>query len=292
MTLKLAYMGLDATDLEAWRSFGGIIGFHIDDAPDGLVFRLDEKARRIIVRRSDQDDFAYCGWDVGSPEAFEARIARLREGGVAVAVGDAAGARERAVEAYAAFDDPNGFRQEIAYGQRDAAEPFRSDNLPDGFSTGDGGFGHILVKVPDYRASEAFALTFLDGRISDHIVMGEGEGRTEMTFLHMNERHHSVAFFEGAIPASKKIHHFMVEAPSFEDVGRAYERAQAQGIPVTISIGQHSNDRELSFYCVTPGGFWMEMGAGGVRVDDTTWTPGRYDRVSSWGHKFQPPAAR
>ena len=121
MSLKLAYMGLDATDLDAWRDFGSVIGFQIEDVPGALVLRLDEKARRIIVRKSDQDDFAYCGWDVGSADAFEARLARLRAGGGDVQLGDAAGAGERAVEAYASFDDPNGFRQEIAYGQRDAA---------------------------------------------------------------------------------------------------------------------------------------------------------------------------
>jgi 2,3-dihydroxybiphenyl 1,2-dioxygenase len=287
MSLKLAYMGLEATDLEAWRAFGSVIGFHIEDADDALLFRLDEKARRIIVRRSAEDDYAYCGWDVGSAEAYAARIDRLRAGGVEVVEGDAAGASERAVEAYAAFADPNGFRQEVAYGVQDAATPFKSEFMKDGFSTGEGGFGHILVKVPDYQASEAFALRFLDGKISDHIYLGEGVGRTEMAFIHMNERHHSLAFFQGAIPADKKIHHFMVEAPSFEDVGRAYERAQAAGIPIGVSIGQHSNDRELSFYCITPSGFWMEVGAGGVRVDDATWLPGQYDSVSSWGHKFQ-----
>lgn len=287
MSLKLAYMGLDATDLDAWRHFGTVVGFHIEDADEALLFRLDEKARRIIIRKSDQDDYAYCGWDVGSADAYAARIGQLRAGGVEVTEGDAAGAVERGVAAYAAFSDPNGFRQEIAHDQIDADTSFESEHFQEGFSTGEGGFGHILVKVPDYRASEAFALEFLDGRVSDHIYLGQGEARTEMSFIHMNERHHSVAFFEGVIPAPKKIHHFMVEAPSFEDVGRAWDRVQAAGIPIGVSIGQHSNDRELSFYCVTPGGFWMEIGAGGVRVDDAHWTANEYDAVSSWGHKFQ-----
>ncbi|MEY9495889.1 2,3-dihydroxybiphenyl 1,2-dioxygenase [Bradyrhizobium elkanii] len=286
MSLKLAYMGIEATDLKAWRTFASVIGFHIEEADDALLFRLDEKARRIIVRRSSEDDYAYCGWDAGSSEAYAARIDRLRAGGVEVTEGDAFGARERAVEGYATFVDPNGFRQEIAYGIQEAKTPFKSEFMKDGFSTGDGGFGHILVKVADYRASEAFALRFLDGKISDHIDLGQGAGRTEMVFIHMNERHHSVAFFEGAIPASKKIHHFMVETPTFEDVGRAYDRVNAAGIPIGVSIGQHSNDRELSFYCVTPSGFWLEVGAGGVRIDDATWSAGAYDSVSSWGHKF------
>lgn len=286
MSLKLAYMALNATNLDAWRAFGSVVGFHVEDAPDMLLFRLDEKARRIIIRRAAEDEYAYCGWDVGSAEAYAARIDLLRAGGVEVIEGNAAGAAERAVDAYASFTDPNGFRQEIAFGIRDAAAPFTSEFMKEGFATGDGGFGHILVKVDDYRASEAFALRFLDGRISDHVVVGEGAGRTEMAFIHMNERHHSLAFFQGAIPASKKIHHFMVEVPSFEDVGRTYERVRAAGIPIGLSIGQHSNDRELSFYCITPSGIWLEIGAGGVRIDDATWQPGLYDNPSSWGHQF------
>lgn len=286
MPLKLSYVGLNATDLQAWRTFGKVIGFHIEDADNALLFRLDEKARRIIIRRTTEDDYAYCGWDVGSAEAYAARIDVLRAGGVEVVEGDAAGARERAVEAYAGFTDPNGFRQEIAFGTKDAATPFRSEYLKDGFSTGDGGFGHILVKVNDYRASEAFALRFLDGKLSDHVVIGEGAARTEMAFIHMNERHHSIAFFQGNIPAPKKVHHFMVEVPTFEDVGRTYDRVRAAGVPIGLSIGQHSNDHELSFYCITPCGIWLEVGAGGVRIDDTAWQPSLYDNPSSWGHQF------
>lgn len=51
MPLKLAYMGLNATDLKAWRTFGSVIGFHIEDADNTLLFRLDEKARRISTLR-------------------------------------------------------------------------------------------------------------------------------------------------------------------------------------------------------------------------------------------------
>jgi len=292
MSLKLAYMGLEATDLEAWRSFGSVIGFQIEDELDALVFRMDRKARRIVIRRSDSDDFAYCGWEAESVAAYEQVVKRLREGGVDVCDGDLAGAKVRGVSGYAAFSDPNGFRQEVAYGLREGATPFASEHLPGGFRTSDGGMGHILVKVPDYRASGDFAQRFLEGRISDYITAGAAEARTEMVFIHMNERHHSVAFFQGAIPANKKIHHFMVEVPSIEDVGRAHDRVQAAGIPITVSLGQHANDHEFSFYCATPGGFWMEVGAGGILIDDRTWQPAQYDRTSTWGHKFQLRALR
>jgi hypothetical protein len=45
----------------------------------------------------------------------------------------------------------------------------------------------------------------------------------------------------------------------------------------------------FSFYAKTPSGFQFELGWGGREVDDATWEPTTYDRISEWGH--HPPEA-
>ena len=71
------------------------------------------------------------------------------------------------------------------------------------------------------------------------------------------------------------------------DVGTAFERALASGTPIANTIGQHANDRMISFYSVSPDGWQVEIGATG-RVVDENWQGGmEYARISDWGH--QPP---
>jgi len=52
-----------------------------------------------------------------------------------------------------------------------------------------------------------------------------------------------------------------------------------------MTLGRHTNDRMVSFYCVSPSGPSVEFGWDGRRVDDRTHVTGFYDEGSVWGHK-------
>jgi hypothetical protein len=81
----------------------------------------------------------------------------------------------------------------------------------------------------------------------------------------------------------------MVEANSIDDVGRALSNCLAAGTHLTFTLGRHSNDNMLSFYPVTPSGFDIEFGWGGLEVEDDSWHVLTHDRNSAWGHVFQRP---
>jgi hypothetical protein len=70
-----------------------------------------------------------------------------------------------------------------------------------------------------------------------------------------------------------------------DDVGRALDRVVAAGLPISSSLGKHTNDRMTSFYVRTPSGFDVEYGWGGVEIDDATWQVTSYDATSIWGHR-------
>ena len=78
----------------------------------------------------------------------------------------------------------------------------------------------------------------------------------------------------------------MVEVGSADDVGLALD-ARCAGRSRSASLGRHVNDKMLSFYMKTPGGFDCEYGCEGMQVtDDENWVARESTAVSLWGHDF------
>ena len=111
-----------------------------------------------------------------------------------------------------------------------------------------------------------------------------------VTFLRCNERHHSIAVAATRGVAvdmfSQHIQHLNLEVASREELTATFERCKALGCKITRNIGQHPNDRELSFYVQNPSGFEFEIGWDALAVDETTWQAGMsYPMMSNWGHE-------
>ena len=71
---------------------------------------------------------------------------------------------------------------------------------------------------------------------------------------------------------------------TLDDVARSYQRVCELGFDMALSIGQHTNDKELSYYARTPSGFEWEVGWNPITVDETTWQPATHQGISIWGH--------
>ncbi|MEQ9661033.1 MAG: VOC family protein [Parasphingopyxis sp.] len=285
MSLKLAYCGIEASDLNAWRQYGELLGLQPGGDGDALFFRMDDYSRRLIVREGPADDLVFAGFEAGNEDDFAAALARLEKAGVEFNDGSDDGAALRGVDRYVGFFDPEGIRHEICIGCKKAENPFHSEYVTDGFETGDGGMGHIAANCTDYEACEGFLKKALGARLSDHIFSPFGDSEVRATFLHLNERHHSVAYAQFPVKAPKKIDHIMVELREIKDVLRAQERVIDAGIPITISLGEHPNDHAVSFYCTSPSGFRIELAANCIKVEPESWEPTTYDHFSEWGHR-------
>ena len=98
---------------------------------------------------------------------------------------------------------------------------------------------------------------------------------------HCNPRHHTLALIPAPLP--KRLHHFMLQVASLEDVGQALDRARAQNVPISSSLGRHTNDHMVSFYARTPSGFDVEYGYGARTIGDN-WVVTRPEATSTWGH--------
>lgn len=285
---SLGYFVIGARDLAAWRAFAeDLVGMQAEPLGDGLALRLDQQAQRFIVEPGEEDDLRAVGWLYDTEAALEAAIAQAREQGAIPEAGSAALCRARGVERLARLVDPNGIAHELHFGPRYAPHdaPFRSRCLRGGFVAGALGAGHYVAVTADHDATARFYRETLGLRVSDYIrgEMAPGGPVLEATFLHAaTGRHHSVAYAVG--PTHKRVHHLMVEYTEMRDVGLAHERCLAAGVPLMMGLGQHPNDGMFSFYAVTPSGFGLEIGWGGVVVDDADWQVRSYTRLSDWGH--------
>jgi len=281
----LGYIGLEVADLGQWRSYAtGFLGLmDVSQSDTELRLRADARAWRISVSQGKADDLAFAGFEVRDAASLESVCDSLNAAGFA-AVFDAAIAKKRGVTGLATTRDPNGVPIEIYFGAVESFEsPMVSPAGVSGFLTGDQGLGHIVLYVRDVEATKRFYMDGLGFRLSDMIDMEIEAGRSlELTFLHCNPRHHTIALVPAPMP--KRLHHFMLQVDSMEDVGLAYDRAERTGVRIAETLGRHTNDHMFSFYAHTPSGFQVEYGWG-ARTIDKNWAVVRHKKPSIWGHK-------
>ncbi|MBO9521577.1 MAG: VOC family protein [Nocardioidaceae bacterium] len=281
---QLGYLGLGSTDLPSWAYLLGLVGCDVvQHDQERLLARVDDRAWRIAVTRSEDDDVAYLGWEVEDETALAALVARLAERGVRAQPATAAELAARGVRQLAWILDPEGVRLELYCGAS-TGEPFRSP-WSASFVTGDLGLGHAVLVTQHYRETIDFYVELLGMRVTDRIVTTEG---LHATFLRCNPRHHSLALVDGGAEVpQRRLHHFLLEAAQLNDVGRALDRCLDAGLPIPQSVGKHSNDLMTSFYVAGPGGVQIEYGTDGRVVDDDTWEVATHDVPSLWGHRSE-----
>jgi biphenyl-2,3-diol 1,2-dioxygenase len=287
---QLGYLVFEVSRLDAWEAFATqVLGLVVNGrGPDGaLKLRMDRHLHRIHLLPGASDDLLAIGWEVASPTALDALADRLRSSGIALEEGTPAECEARSVARMVKLKDPAGVPLELYVGPAMApssAPLFSSPVVRAGFVADEQGLGHLVVTANSQAESEAFYERLLGFRLSDHIVCEYYGHQVDLAFLHTNRRHHSLAF--GA-QQQKRLHHFLVEVGSIDEVGLGFDRTLAAGHRIMQTIGRHPNDRMFSFYAMTPSGFQFEYGFGGRQVGEDL-VPGRYDRISEWGH--HPPA--
>ena len=294
---SLGYLRVESTDVAAWREFGvRVLGMVEGRGPDAsaVYLRMDDFPARLVILPGERDRLLASGWEVPGERDLAELGQALEKAGVAVEGGTPAEVADRRVAQLLRFDDPAGNTLEIfggaALDHRPAVSPYGNR-----FVTGDQGLGHVVLPVPDEEPALSFYTNVLGFRLRDSIRMApELFGRPPgpplwMRFLGCNPRHHSLAL--APFPAASGIVHLMVEVATLDDVGRAMDRCARRKAPVSATLGRHANDLMVSFYVRTPGGFDVEYGTGGRRVDDATWVTRETTAISLWGHTFAAPGA-
>jgi len=157
-----------------------------------------------------------------------------------------------------------------------------------GFVTGAGGLGHVALTTKKPHELRGYYNHVFDARLSDYIDETINGMKLKIRFLRVNERHHSVAIASvNALPINPirtRIQHVNVQVATLDDMVASYQRVKQLGFDMALSVGQHTNDKELSYYAMTPSGFEWEVGWNPIVVDESTWQPTTHQGISIWGH--------
>ena len=290
-SVQLGYLVVESNRLSDWRRFGAdAIGLHVDTlTSDVSRFRIEDHTCRFLLQRGPAEDVTAFGWQVTSHEVFDEILSRVTARGLPVREGTPEECALRGVERLWRFAAPKGGVTEIFTTPTLTPEPLRM--TASGFVTGDSGMGHVAITSKDVLGVHSYYATLFDARLSDFILGRIGPMKLRIRFLRVNQRHHSVAIANvrqvSADPIRTRIQHANIQVATLDDMVASFERVTAEGFRMMWSIGQHTNDRELSYYCRTPSGFELEVGWNPVLVTpelESTWEPTTYPGISTWGH--------
>ncbi len=294
----LGYLKVQTADLARWRTFavegiGWAVGHGAN--PDGLYLRMDERQARLILLPGESDRVQAVGWEVRDGFALERMQATLEAAGIVVTQLSEDESDERAAEAVIAFRDPAGTPVEVFFGavldHTPVITPFGSR-----FVTGAQGMGHVVLPTTRFVETEQFYTRVLGFLPRGSIRMGgpTARPRHRVRFLGVNQRHHSLAIVPAPHGEAPGLVHLMVEVDTLDSVGRALDRLTKLGFSISSTLGRHTNDKMVSFYVRAPGGWDIELGFDGMKVDETSYTTEEITADSYWGHDWsgtEPPAA-
>lgn len=287
--VHLGYIVIETEKFTDWRRFGrDAIGMHLDDTlPEVMRFRLDDHQCRFLLQRGPAEDVIALGWQLDDHTTFDQMVSRVTGHGVPITEGSPEEAALRGVERLVRFPGPNGLTQEIFTRAAVTDGPLRMVNQG-GFVTGASGMGHVAIITKKPHQMRGYYDTVFDARLTDYIDETISGVKLKIRFLRVNERHHSVAI--AAVnrlpvnPIRTRVQHLNIQVADLDDMTTAYQRVKELGFDMALGVGQHTNDRELSFYAETPSGFEWEVGWNPIIIDETTWNPTTYQGISIWGH--------
>jgi len=288
--IGIGYLGFESAKLDDWRTYGPeVLGFQIakspESDPDSLYFKIDDRRNRFAFHPGKSDRLLYAGWEAKGKLEFQAAVARFREHGVEVTVGDAALCETRGVKELIRFRDPVGYRHELFYGQKWTPDSFVPGRVHSGFVAGNRGFGHMVLITPEYPPELEHFLTKIMG--FHWYGSGAGKGRTGFYRAKLNtQTSHDIAYGHG--PGKAGVQHIGLFVKNLRDVGQTFDIVKQRQLPLMMTLGQHTQDPHVSFYHFGPSGFAIET------INELEpWHDDGFElnpeKLSVWGHELVGP---
>ncbi|MDO3336300.1 Putative 2,3-dihydroxybiphenyl 1,2-dioxygenase or glyoxalase/bleomycin resistance protein [Mycobacteroides abscessus subsp. bolletii] len=290
MLTSLGYLTVATRDMDRWRHFAlRVLGFAEGSGPDpdALYLRMDERAARVVVVPGETDQVMTVGWEVRDGAALRAVVRALEAADIGVERLSPEEADSRRAEEVVAFTDPAGTPVEVFHGpvldHSPVVTPYGAR-----FVTGAQGLGHVVLPVTDPERAFTFYTEVLGFRPRGafRIPAPPEFGPMRVRFLGINERHHSLALCPAPHGGAPGLVHVMVEVDSLDAVGQALDRVLKDDYSLSSTLGRHTNDKMVSFYVRAPGGWDIEFGTDGMRVDETCYTAEEITADSYWGHDW------
>jgi len=296
---SLSYILIESTDISQWEEYAkdvvGLMKNEDKSDENNLFLRMDESPFRFHVQKSDVDRYARGGFELSNKQDFEDAKEQLTDAGIEFKTEDDQLEKIRCVEEIISLNDPAGNSLELFYGRSVDQNKFKSSQDISAFVTHGLGLGHVVFGTLEIEATHTFYTEVLGFGDSDIMHMrfspDPNDPESVLYFMHCdNPRHHTVAMMQAPTPPSGLVH-AMVEVETAEQVIDALDRAVANNVHISSTLGRHMNDKMFSFYMQTPAGFMLEFGYDGIQPDWDTFETTNCEAPSYWGHEFNIPEA-
>ena len=296
---SLSYIVIDSTDISLWETYArDVVGLMKNEEKSdekNLFLRMDESPFRFHVQKSDVDRYNLGGFELSSKEDFDGAKKELTDLGIDFTIENDELAKLRCVEELSRFNDLAVNSLELFHGRSVDQGEFKSSQEISAFVTHGLGLGHIVFGTLEVEAEHTFYKDVLGFGDSDIMRMrfspDPNDPESVLYFMHCdNPRHHTVAMMQAPTPPSGLVH-AMVEVETAQQVIDALDRAVANNVHISSTLGKHMNDKMVSFYMQTPAGFMLEFGYDGIQPDWDTFETTNCEAPSYWGHEFNIPEA-
>lgn len=260
----ISYVRSGAVDLDTAVRFAvDIVGLElVAETEDRAWLRADERHHCLAFVQGESGVLA-TGFAVADEDALTDAETALHKAGLKVVRGDAAGARERHVRDFLAFEDPFGNVVELVTDQVRLPRP-----LAFGRTAGITEFGHLCLDAPDIREAYRFWSSLFNVRVSDWI----GD---RACLMRIDAVHHKLAVFKGDEPG---LCHMNFQVSSIDDVMRSWRFLQEHGVEIEAGPGRHPQSTAVFLYFKGPEGLTYEYSHGGRLItDEQAWRPRYFD---------------
>lgn len=286
---KIGYLVAESNKFDEWIDFAQkCLGLCLAERTEkSISFRIDNYQKRLIITKGNQEDVTHLGVQLNDESVLNEVLNRFDTRGIQYQQGDADEAKFRGVKAFWSLRGPKNIQIELFVDELQSEHPL--ETKVSGFYTDASGMGHVAITSRKPEKMIRFWQEFFDARLTDTIEQKVNGAILDISFLRLNERHHSIAIARtrgfAIDPIRTRIQHVNFQVLTLEDVTASYQRCKDYGFNVVWDMGLHTNDREVSFYVASPSGFEVELGWNPLKINELTWKPIKHTAISVWGHK-------
>lgn len=287
--VKIGYLIAESNKFDQWIDFAkNSLGLSLAEQTEkSLSFRIDNYQKRFIVMQGPQEDVTHLGLQLDDQDVLDEVLKRFELRDIQYKQGTQQEAELRGIKAFWSVLGPKGLQIDLFIHEIRTENPLCSK--VSGFYTDTCGMGHIALTSQKPEKVIRFWQEFFDARLTDTIEQKINGITLNISFLRFNERHHSIAVANTKgiklDPIRTRVQHINFEVLELNDVTSTYQRCKDQGFNIIWDVGQHTNDKEISFYVKSPSDFEVEIGWNPIKIDENIWKPHKHVSISIWGHK-------
>lgn len=191
--VKIGYLILESNKFDEWIYFTQkCLGLMLSESTeDALSFRIDDYQKRLMIQKGSQEDVTHIGVQLADDSVLTEVLGHFDTRGIQYQKGSYEDTHFRGVKEFWTLRGPKDIQLDIFVEELRTEEALNSK--VSGFYTAASGMGHVAITSLKPEIMIRFWQEFFDARLSDTIEQDISGVTLDITFLRLNERHHSVA---------------------------------------------------------------------------------------------------